>query len=71
MKSARRRALRHPPSSNTRYLEKLYNVEGLDHNVLEPVLIPVMADMEIQKKLRSGRLKLQLILNKSIKVNGD
>ena len=33
MKSAGRSALRHPPSSNTRYSTKLYNVEGLDHNV--------------------------------------
>ena len=40
MKSAGRKALRQPPSSNTRYSAKLYNVEGLDHNVHEPVSVP-------------------------------
>ena len=46
MKSARRRALRHPPSSNMRYSAKLYNVEGLDHKVHEPVTVPGMVDMQ-------------------------
>ena len=48
MKSAGRRALMHPPSSNTRYSAKLYNVEGIDHNVHEPVTIPGMANMQSQ-----------------------
>ena len=48
MKSAGRRALRHPPSSNTRYSVKLYNVEGLDHKVHEPVTVQGMADMQSQ-----------------------
>ena len=48
MKSAGRRALRHPPSSNTRYSVKLYNVEGLKKNVHEPVIVPGMADMQSQ-----------------------
>ena len=47
-RSTGRRALRHPPSSNMRYLEKLYNVEGLDHKVHEPVTILGMADMQSQ-----------------------
>ena len=46
MKSARRRELRHPPSSNMRYSTNLYNVEGLDHNVLEPIPILGMDDMQ-------------------------
>ena len=46
MKSTRRRELRHPPSSNMRYSTKLYNVEGLNHNVYELVTVPVMADMQ-------------------------
>ena len=46
--SAGRRALRHPPSSNTRYSVKLSNVEGLDHKVHEPVTVPGMADMQSQ-----------------------
>ena len=49
MKSAGRRALRHPPSSNMRYSENLYNVEGLDHNVHEPVIVPGMDDMQSQE----------------------
>ena len=49
MKSVGRRALRHPPSSNMRYSAKLYNVEGLDHNVHEPVSVLGMADMQIQE----------------------
>ena len=48
MKSAGRRELGHPPSSNMRYSAKLYNVEGLDHKVYEPVTILGMADMQSQ-----------------------
>ena len=48
MKSAGRRALGHPPSSNMRYLARLYNVEGLYHKVHEPVTVPGMADMQSQ-----------------------
>ena len=48
-KSTGRRALRHPPSSNTRYSAKLYNVEGLDHNVLKLVPVPGMAHMQSQE----------------------
>ena len=48
MKSAGRRALRHPPSSNMRYSTKLYNVEGLDHKVHEPVTVPGMVDMQVK-----------------------
>ena len=48
MKSTGIRALRHPPSSNMRYSVKLYNVEGLDHKVHEPVIVPGMADMQSQ-----------------------
>ena len=48
MKSAGRRELRHPPSSNTRYSTKLYNVEGLDHKVHEPITVLRMGDMQIQ-----------------------
>ena len=48
MKSAGRSALIHPSSSNMRYLERLYNVEGLDNNVHEPVSVPIMADMQSQ-----------------------
>ena len=46
MESAGRRELRNLPSYNTRYSSKLYNVEGLDHNVHEPVTVPGMADMQ-------------------------
>ena len=49
MKSIGRRELRHPPSSNTRYSEKLYNVKGIDHNVHELVSILGMADMQSQE----------------------
>ena len=45
MKSAGRRELRHPPSTNTRYSAKLYYVEELDHKVHEPVTVLGMADM--------------------------
>ena len=48
MKSVGRRALGNPPSSNRRYSAKLYNVEGLDHKVHEPVNIPGMVDMQSQ-----------------------
>ena len=48
MKSAGRRALGNPPSSNTRYSTKLYNVEGLDHNVHKPVTVSGMDDMQSQ-----------------------
>ena len=48
MKSTGRRALRHPSSSKMRYSAKLYNVEGLYHNVHEPVLVPGMSDMQSQ-----------------------
>ena len=46
MKSAGRSALRNPPSSNMRHSAKLYNVEGLDHDVLK--LVPGMVDMQSQ-----------------------
>ena len=49
MKSTGRRALRHPSSSNTRYSAKVYNVEGLDYNVHEPVSVPGMADMQVKR----------------------
>ena len=39
MKSTGRRELRHPSSPNMRYSAKLYNVEGLDHNVHKPVTV--------------------------------
>ena len=45
MKSTGRRELRNPPSSNMRYSTKLYNVEGLDHNVNEQVSVPGMGDL--------------------------
>ena len=45
MKSARRE-LRNPPSSNTRYSAKLYNVEGLDHKAHEPITVLGTADMQ-------------------------
>ena len=48
MKSAGRRALWHPPSSNMRHSANLYSVEGLNHKVHEPVTIPGMADMQSQ-----------------------
>ena len=38
----------HPSSSNTMYSAKLYNVEGLDHKVHEPVTVPGMANMQSQ-----------------------
>ena len=48
MKSAGRRALRHLPSSNTRYSTRLYNMEELDHKVHEPVTVPGMAKIKSQ-----------------------
>ena len=48
MKSARRRALRHPPSSNMTYSVKLYNEEGLDHKVHEPVTVPRMVTCKVK-----------------------
>ena len=48
MKSAGRRALRNPPSSNMRYSAKLYNVEGLDHKVYEPIIVWGMTNMKSQ-----------------------
>ena len=49
MKSTGRRELRHPPSSNMRYSEKLYNVEGLYHNVHELVSLLGTTDMHNQE----------------------
>ena len=40
----------HPPSSNTRYSAKLYDLEVLDHKVHELVTVPGMADMQSQEK---------------------
>ena len=39
------REIMHPSSSKMRYSARLYNVEGLDHNVHEPVSVPIMDDM--------------------------
>ena len=45
MESARRKALRNPPSTNTRYLAMMYNVEELnEQDVHEPVTVPGMAE---------------------------
>ena len=44
-----RRALRHPPLTNTRYLAMLYNVEELnEQDVHEPVIVLGMDDMKSQ-----------------------
>ena len=48
MKSTGRRELRHPPSTNTRYSTMLYNVEGLEQDVHEPIIVLGMADMQNQ-----------------------
>ena len=49
MESAGRRALRHPPSTNTRYSTRMYNVEELnEQDVHKPVIVPGMADMQSQ-----------------------
>ena len=49
MESAGRRALRHPPSTNTRYSATLYNVEGLEQDMHKPVIVPGMTDMQVKK----------------------
>ena len=41
--------IKESPSSNMRYSTKLYNVEGLDNKVHEPVTVPGMADMQSQE----------------------
>ena len=41
-------ALRHPLLTNTRYSAMMYNVEGLEQDVNEPVIVPGMADMQSQ-----------------------
>ena len=46
IESSRRRELRHSPSSNMRYSAALYNVEGLEKYVHEPVIVSGMADMQ-------------------------
>ena len=38
----------HPPSTNTRYSGMMYNVEGPEQDVHEPVIVPGMADMQSQ-----------------------
>ena len=43
-----RRALRNPPSTNTRYSTTMYNVEGLKQDVHEPVIVSGMTDMQSQ-----------------------
>ena len=48
MESARTMELRHPQSTNMRYSTMLYNMEGLEQDVLEPVIVPGMADMQSQ-----------------------
>ena len=45
MEFARRRELRHPPSTNMRYSAGLYNVEGLKQDVQKPVIVPGMVDI--------------------------
>ena len=46
MKSAGRRELRNPLSYNTGYSTMMYNVEGLEQDVHEPVTILGMAGMQ-------------------------
>ena len=41
----------YPSSPSRRYLAKLYNVEGLDHNVHKKVPVLGMADMQSQENL--------------------
>ena len=48
MESTGRRALRHPPSTNTRYSEMLYNVEEHEQDVHEPVIVSGKVDMQVQ-----------------------
>ena len=43
-------------SGQTRYSAKLYNVEGLDHKVHEPITIPGMADMQSQDNWGMAKL---------------
>ena len=71
MKSAGRRELRHPSSSNMRYSTKLYHVEVLDHNVHELVLVSGMEKNANSRELRNGQIRFQLRSNKSIKENGN
>ena len=64
MESTRRRELRHPPSTNTRYSVILYNVEELKQDVHELVIVPRMADMQSQdnsKMFESSFKFLQII----------
>ena len=49
MESSGRRALRHPPSTKTRYLATLYNVEGLEQDVHKPVIVLGMANSKVKK----------------------
>ena len=37
----------------------LYNVEGLDHKVHEPITVPGMADMQSQDKLGMADMQSQ------------
>ena len=48
MEFGERRELRHPPSTSMRYSAMLYNVEGIEQDVHEPVVVPGMADMQSQ-----------------------
>ena len=48
MESAERRALRHPPLTNMRYLATLYNLEEHEQDVHKPVTTPGMDDMQSQ-----------------------
>ena len=50
IESTGRRELRNSPSSNTRYSAALYNVEGLEKYVHEPVIVSGMADMQSKDK---------------------
>ena len=49
MESIGRRELRHPPSTNMRYSAMLYNVEGLEQDVHEPIIVPRMDDIQSQE----------------------
>ena len=48
MESGGRRELRHPSSTNMRYSAMMYNVEGLEQDVHEPIIVQRMANMESQ-----------------------
>ena len=50
MESIGRRELRHPSSTNMRYLEMVYNVEEIGKYVHEPVSVLRMAEMQSQEK---------------------